>query len=192
MNATERERAERLPLRTVGVGAAAGAGAYLVGYLVVYLLTARAYRESLAGRLLELLTGEPGAWKLVGWTLYDAHAVRSTVPVPFGGRETVSLIGRVDAVPVALYLLPVAVLLAAGAAVAILAAGQGPRRGAVAGATVVAGYLPLAVAGAFLFAVEVGDGSAGPTLVTAVALAGLVYPLVLGSLGGALAGTARS
>ncbi|MFB6161407.1 MAG: transporter [Haloferacaceae archaeon] len=190
MTATERESGG-VDARTVGVGAALGAGAYLVGYLVVYLLTARTYRESFAGRLLELLTGEPNAWKLVGWTLYDAHFVRSTVPVPLGGRETVALVGEVSAAPAALYLLPVALLLAAGAAAAVVGAAADLRRGAVAGATVVAGYLPLAVAGAFVFAFEVGDGRAGPTLVTAVLLAGLVYPLACGAAGGGVAGLVR-
>jgi hypothetical protein len=190
VNASDRERSLVDP-RTVGLGAVLGVGAYLLGYLVVHLTAARAYRESLAGRLLELLTGEPNAWKLVGWTLYDAHFVHSTVPLPFGGRETVSLVGQVDAVPTALYVLPVVLLLVAGAAAALLASRNGPRRGAVAGASVVAGYLPLAVAGAFVFAIEVGEGRAGPTLATAALLAGLVYPLVFGTVGGAAAGLVR-
>jgi len=41
------------------------------------------------------------------------------------------------------------------------------------------------VIGAFLFRYTVGDGSVAPDLITAVLLAGAVYPAVFGAIGGA-------
>jgi hypothetical protein len=53
---------------------------------------------------------------------------------------------------------------------------------------VVAGYLPLAVVGVFAFTVSIESASAAPDLAPAVLLAGVVYPLVFGTLGGAARG----
>ena len=63
-----------------------------------------------------------------------------------------------------------------------------PTSAARNGAAVMLGYLPLSVIGAVLFAVSVGDATAGPDLVTAVLLAGMVYPLVFGAVGGLVGG----
>ncbi|MFC6772375.1 transporter, partial [Halorubrum pallidum] len=46
--------------------------------------------------------------------------------------------------------------------------------------------------GAFLFRFTVGDGAVAPTLVTAVLLAGAVYPAVFGSIGGTIGAAASS
>jgi len=98
----------------------------------------------------------------------------------------VNLVGRGDTFPGWLFLVPPVLLVLAGALVAVAGRAEGPLRGAVGGATVTVAYLPLSVVGAFLFAISVGDATAGPTLATAVLLAGIVYPLVFGAIGGAL------
>ena len=49
------------------------------------------------------------------------------------------------------------------------------------------GYLVLSVVGAFLFEVTVGDASGAPALLPAIVLAGLLYPVVFGAAGGAVA-----
>lgn len=56
----------------------------------------------------------------------------------------------------------------------------------VAGRT--AGLGAVAGAGAYLLGYAVGDGSIAPDAVTAVLLAGAVYPVVFGGIGGVLGG----
>jgi hypothetical protein len=84
-----------------------------------------------------------------------------------------------------LYVVPPVLLVVAGLAASRIAGATEPADGAKAGAFVIAGYLPLAVVGAFLFRHSVGGGTVAPALVTAVLLAGAVYPAALGAVGGA-------
>ena len=171
--------------RTLGTAAVGGVLSYLVAYAITYAVTGQQIANSLAARVLEIATGEPGTWKLVGWVFYSAHYVTSEIPGLFGSTA-VNLVGRGDTFPAALFLLPPVALAVSGALVAVVGRSETAVAGAVGGASVTLGYLPLAVAGAFLFSIAVGDSTAGPTLVTAVLLAGLVYPLVFGALGGAV------
>jgi len=171
--------------RTLGFAALGGVLAYLVSYALTYAVTGQQISNSLAARILEIATGDPGTWKLVGWVFYNAHFVTSEIPGLFGSTA-VNLVGRGDTFSAALFVLPPVALALAGALVAALGRSETPMAGAVGGASVILGYLPLAVVGAFVFTVDVGDATAGPTLVTAVLLAGLVYPLVFGAFGGAL------
>ncbi|RLM57100.1 transporter [Halobellus sp. Atlit-31R] len=171
--------------RTIGVAAAGGVLSYLVAYALTYAVTGQQIANSLAARVLEIATGEPGTWKLVGWVFYSAHFVTSEIPGLFGSTA-VNLVGRGDTFPSVLFVLPPLVLVVAGALVALLGRSKTPLAGAVAGASVLVGYLPLAVGGALAVAIDVGGATAGPTLVPAILLAGLVYPLVFGALGGAL------
>ncbi|AQL43524.1 hypothetical protein BV210_12830 [Halorientalis sp. IM1011] len=185
-------------------GALIGAGAYVAGYLVTVLFTVLDGFE---------VAGDVPAWTAIGWVFYGAH----NVPIETSGgaadelsTESASVFelqGAVAApiselsstVPRVLYLLvPVAVLLGAGY-VAYRVADErrpGPVRAATLGASVVIGYLSLAVVGAFVFEHSRSltvqgrtalSFSAGPDLLLAVVLAGLGYPLVLGAIGGLLA-----
>lgn len=166
--------------------AAAGAGAWVFGYLLTYALAGSEVKNAGAVRLAEAVTGDQVAWKVIGWLFYNAHMVEVTVDVPVFGANAVNFIAESDGGgAVLLYLLPPLVLLCAGALAARLAGASGAESGAKAGALVVAGYLPLAVVGVFLFGVGSGDASAAPNLPMAVFLAGLVYPAVFGGAGGA-------
>ncbi|QCC48851.1 transporter [Halobellus limi] len=171
--------------RTLGAAALGGVLSYVVAYAITYAVTGQRIANSLASRVLEIATGDPGTWKLVGWVFYSAHYVTSEIPGLFGSTA-VNLVGRGDTFPAALFLLPPVALAVAGGLVAVAGRAETPLAGAVGGASVTLGYLPLAIAGAFLFAISVGDSTAGPTLVTAILLAGLVYPLVFGGIGGAV------
>ena len=129
----------------------------------------------------------------MGWVFYNTHFVDTVGSFSAFGLDvtrSINLVG--DEFSAVLYLVPALVLVAAGIAVA-RAAGT-PTTGsdaALAGGTVVAGYLPRAVAGALLFGTAGDAGSVGPALVPAVGLAGVVYPVVFGALGGVVArGTA--
>ncbi|MFB6219508.1 MAG: hypothetical protein ABEH77_10115 [Halobacteriaceae archaeon] len=171
---------------TLVAGALAGAGAYATGYLVLYLAAAARLRESLAGRVLDA-TGA-GVWKAVGWLFYNAHFVDAVGSFSAFGvtlTNSVSLVGEVVS-PLA-YALPPLLLVAAGLAAARTATLDGVGAAALAGATVVVGYLPLAVLGAPAFGVAGDAGTAGPALWPAVVLAGVVYPAVFGAAGGLLA-----
>jgi hypothetical protein len=177
----------RVDTRTVGVGGAAGGGAYLLGYLVVYL-TQRgsvAERFSAFNAVTDLFGGDPiPAWKGVGWLFYNAHFIPTRFP-GIGGSTTRNAIADADGGSITLlYLLPPLFLIGAGYAILALSAADAP---AVAGGLVVAGYLPLAILGIVLFSYPVGDGAIEPDAVTAVLLAGVVYPVAFGAIGGALA-----
>lgn len=196
LNADTHESRMAESVRQSGVpylrGVAAGVGAYLLGYFVVYLVTASTIRNSVAAGVLEFLTGEPGTWKLVGWVLYSAHFVDVLVPGLLGGSNAVSLIDAAEAIPGWLRAVPVVLLVGAGVALALGDRTSTVGAGARAGAAVVLGYLPLAAVGAFVFTIRVGEATARPDLVPAVGVAGVVYPLVFGALGGALAAVTRS
>jgi hypothetical protein len=178
-----------LPL---GTGAIAGGAAYVLGYLFTYLLVGGDVRESALNQVAQAFGGGDLTFQTVGWVFYNAHFVSTIVDVdvPFiGGSSTVNLIADVEAFSAVLYLLPVLLLFGAGLAVGRRhVATSDAAEAAKAGVTVVAGYLPLAAVGAFLFQVQEGSSTAGPDLLLAVLLAGLVYPLVLGALGSVVAG----
>ncbi|MFA1612316.1 transporter [Halobellus rubicundus] len=171
--------------RTVLYGGVGGLLSYLIGYALTYAVTGQQIANSFAARILEIATGDFGTWKLVGWVFFNAHFVTTEIPGLFGS-SAVNLVGRGDTFPSWLFLVPPVLLVLAGALVAVASRSDDLLSGAVGGATAVVAYLPLSVVGAFLFAISVGDTDAGPTLVTAILLAGIVYPLVFGGVGGAL------
>ncbi|MFB6123642.1 MAG: transporter [Haloferacaceae archaeon] len=183
-------RGGRSTASRVAAGISGGCVAYLLGYVVTYLLTSAPLRRSFARRLVEFVTGEPSTWKLVGWVFYSAHFVETVIPGPFGSSRTVDLVDGLDAVSPAVHLVPPVLLVAAGAGLAWRVDAADARDGATTGATVVLGYFPLAVVGAFLFVVVAGDAAARPDLLPAAVVAGVAYPAVFGALGGVVGGVA--
>ena len=179
-------------LSGVGGGAVAGAAAYVFGYLSTYVTQQNQVDEQLAGFnfLADLFGSDPiPAWQAVGWLFYNAHFVDTEIPSLVGSGRSLNLIAEADGGSLALlYVVPPLFLLVAGLAVGRLAGASTPVDGAKSGVLVLAGYLPLAVIGAFLFRYSVGDGSVAPDLITAVLLAGVVYPVVFAGAGGALSG----
>lgn len=169
---------DRLPL---GIGAAAGVGAWLLTYLFTYLLTASEFQNSIIGQLSDIPT-----WKSVGWVFFNAHFVSTVVDVPIVGGTT-NFIGSESAFTPLLYVLPVLLLLIAGVAVGRAAdvAEMDGANAALSGATVVLGYGVLSILGVFLFATD----NVSPDLVPGILLAGVLYPIVLGA-GGAVAARA--
>jgi len=126
-------------------------------------------------------------WKAVGWLFYNAHVVATRVPTVGGGERVVNFIDAADdGSLVLLYALVPVLLVLAGAAVARYGKADRPGTAAAAGASVVVGYFPLAVVGEFAFAHTFAEGvRVAPDPVTAVALAGIVYPAFFGAVGGA-------
>ena len=168
-------------------GAVAGAAAYLLGYLSVYVTQSGRIEEGLSGLnfLAELFGGDPiSTWQVSGWLFYNAHFVETVSPAVFGGTSSRNLLMQAEGAGY-LLLVPPVLLLAAGLVAGRVAGAESPLDGARSGAFVLAGYLPLALVGAFLFRYAVGDGTVAPDIVTAALLAGAVYPGVFGAIGGA-------
>jgi len=182
------ESAARRLVRGVG----AGAGAYLLSYLFTYVLVADEIRNSALNQVAAEFAGEPTTWRLVGWVFYNAHFVdtRVTVDIPLvGSTGAVNFVGGEGGFTVLLYVVPPLVLVAAGLFLGQLADVRDASEALRVGPAVAAGYLPLALLGTVLFAVSAGAASGQPDIVTAVGMAGVVYPVVFGGLG-SLAATA--
>lgn len=172
-------------------GAVGGAVAYVLGYLFVYATQSSRVEEQLRGFnfFADLFGGDPiPTWKAVGWTFYNSHFVDTQVPALIGGAQSISLISQAEGGSLTfLYVIPPVLLLLAGLVAARSANATEPADGARAGALVLAGYLPLVILGALLFRYAAGDGAVAPDIITAVLLAGAVYPAVFGGIGGAVA-----
>ena len=172
--------------RVIVRGAVVGTISFLLGYLFTWILAG-----TKIGSLF--VTGPFGGgvpdWKATLWVFYDSHFVGTRTPEVFGPGgglwgggdliDTVSLLGLEF-----LYVVPVVVLLVGGVVVAMLVGVNGPREGAIAGTAVAVGYLALVVAGLF----PATQGGVAPSPLRAIVVAGVVYPIGLGAIGGAIVG----
>jgi hypothetical protein len=163
-------------------GGILGVTAFILG-LVVTLLTAGGAAQQAAGGFEPL--AEAGGrfvpvWKAAGWTFLDGHFVGTTYP---GGA--VDMVGMASAQYV--YLVPVLLLLGAGGVLGHFSSATDPRAGLLSGVTLVAGYLPMAV----IFAVLSQHANVQPSLLRAAVVAGVVYPIGLGAIGGLLTAVLR-
>ena len=179
--------------RSFAAAAVAGTAAFALGYVLVYALTISTVQDSLLTGVAEAVGEEGAAWKVVGWLFFNAQFVTTTVTVDLGflggGTDAVNFIAEGDSLSAILYLIPPALLTVAGLATVRLDGATETARALRLGPSVALGYLPLALVGALLFTISVGENSGGsPTLLTAVVLAGVVYPVVFGTLG-AVVGT---
>jgi hypothetical protein len=181
---------DRIALRgRLARGAVAGVGAWVAGYLVAYVWKSETVAESLrgVGFVSQLLGGEAvPAWKGVSWLYLNAHFVATQIPTIAGGTRTANFVTGEEGSTL-LLVLPSLLLAVAGVVVAYGRATD-PLDGAKAGASTVVGYLPVSATAAFLTAHAIGDTQAAISAdpVTAILLAGVVYPAVFGGVGGAL------
>ncbi|MFB6118639.1 transporter [Halosegnis sp.] len=166
-----------------GVAAAAGAAAWVVGYLVMYLAAADRIRESLLAPVFQAANIE--VWQAIGWLFFNAHFVSTTVELGLFGTGVVNAVGGDDGFTSLLYLLAPVLLTAAGGVVGRVtdAAEMDAANAALAGAATVFGYGVLSVVG--LLAVTTPNVAPDP--VTAVVLAGVLYPVTFGVAGAVLA-----
>lgn len=174
--------------RSIGRGAVGGSLAWLIGYLATYVGAGDRLEIDLAAQLLSAVAEEPVEWKLVGWAFFNAHGVDVRVP-GVGPLAASRLTVLPDDVTAPLALVPPLLLVAGGAAVALVGqrGRRHPARAAGAGATVAVGYLVWCVAGLFAFTVAVRESTVRVDPVPAVVVAGLLYPAVFGAVGGVLA-----
>jgi hypothetical protein len=177
-------------------GAVAGAVAWLLGYALTFLAAGRQVEQALSD--LNAFVGFVGGnqiptWKAVGWLYLNAHMVVLRISGLPGGTQTYDLIAESDGGNAALlYLVPVVVLLVVVAVAVAVTGARDAVSGAVGGAGAVVGYFLVTAVLAILTAHSLGgDVRAAPALVSALLLAGFAYPLVLGSVAGALVGLVR-
>lgn len=139
-------------------------------------------------------TGEPWG-RAVGFVLYNAHHVPivGSARSPTGPENYLQTTTPLEIPVVVYYLVPIFLLVGAGyLVVASTDLPDGPTVHAAAGATIAAGYLPLVVVGRFFFSspVKSYEGTVlwydQPDLVAAILLAGLLYPIFFGAIGGLL------
>jgi len=120
--------------RTRGIvgGAAAGAVAYVLGYLVVYGRdTGRPDRGGAVGSQLlhRAVRRRPDpTWQAAGWLFYNAHFVDTMSPGVFGGAQSTNLIMEADGGSL-LFILPPLLLLVAGVVAGRAAGASDPAEG---------------------------------------------------------------
>lgn len=174
-------------------GLVGGLAAFVVGYVITYLWRGRSIERSIQPieTMLDLFQAEPlGAWRVVGWLYYSAHFVDTRITARFGpGQATfyVDLVREGSGNLELLYLVPVIVLLAAAVLIAWSVRPDDLVDGALAGTTVTLGYLAAVVIGLVVFA-HAGNR---PDPIPAVLVAGLLYPIVFGTIGGAIGAALR-
>lgn len=176
--------ADSLPLVP---GALAGVAAWVLGYVFTYLLVSSDLRESGLNQFAQAFGDGDATYELVGWVFFNSHFADTVIDAGFFGTEATNFIGGEDGFTALLYVIPVALILASGLAIGRYQGVTDVNDGAIAGALVVPGYLVLSIVGAFLFRVEAGGASGQPDLLPAIVLAGIVYPVVFGAIGGAIA-----
>ncbi|MEF8901463.1 MAG: hypothetical protein V5A25_09605 [Halovenus sp.] len=167
-------------------GAVGGGVAFLLGYLVTWILAGSKVASA-------TVSGPFGSavpdWKALLWVFYDSQFVGTRTPTVTGPDgaligggdllDTVSLLGVEY-----LYVVPIVLLVAAGVAVTATTDATTARDGLEAGITVTIGYLLLAVLGLFVAA----EGGIAPSPLRTAVVAGIVYPVAFGALGGAITG----
>jgi hypothetical protein len=158
-----------------------------VGYALILLLT----------RAGGGLTGSRDPFGLAGLVFYGAHFVSTTLDTGTGPQAVDALADLTTTIPTVVYYLVPAVVLTGASYVVVSRFGASGeltgRAGARAGTAIALGYLPLVVVGTALFRVTINffdpfrSGVWSVDLFSAIVLAGLVYPLAFGALGGYLA-----
>lgn len=169
----------------LALGALSGAGAFVAGYVLTWILAGT--------RVTQLTVGGPFGsavpdWRAILWVFYDSHFVGTGTPRIIGPGGDVGGSGRlVDTVGLLgveyLYVVPPLVLLAAGGALAWRLGASDAREGVRAGIRLVPGYFVLVVLG-MMIGQQTG---VGPSPLRAVVVAGVVYPVAFGAFGGVVA-----
>lgn len=165
----------RLPL---GLGTAVGALAFLFGYVATWILAGTKAANLTTG-------GSVPDWKVLLWLFYDSHFVGTHTPEVrgpggglWGGGELIDTVGAINAEY--LFAVPIVLLLIAGATVAARTGVTTLRDGLEAGLTITIGYLLVAILALF----PASAGGIAPSPVRAIMIAGIVYPVVFGAIGG--------
>lgn len=171
---------------TIVGGLVGGATAFVLS-LVVIVVTAGVAVTRLPQ--MNSLGGSVPEWKATLWVFFDAHFVGTRTVEVFGpdgslwsGGKLVDTVGLLEIEY--LFAVPVLVLAIVGGFTAYWLGCSEGRQGMMTGMTLVVGYLPLVLLG-LLVSVHFGTG---PSPLRAIFIAGIVYPVLFGAVGGFLAG----
>lgn len=175
---------------SVAASAGMGAVAAALGYLLTYLIIADEVRD--------VIREDVADWKGVAWYFYNGHLVDIQVGGSigdFGGSGTVDFIAQSGSTNAELlYLIPPIVLVAIGGLLAYHLGTADLGQAVFVGAPIAIGYAVVMVAGALVaeasteatfVGIEV-TGSMAPALLPALILAGIIYPVVFGTVGAML------
>lgn len=183
-----------------------GVAAYVIGYLIVYLLTAWRSESILqrvahtdGGSLATVLASADisfAGWEVAFWLFYGAHGVDLIVPSGGGSLARINLVWHVGGWYLLLYCLPPTLLVLAGILVTRdrptadtlpFDLGTETRRYAYNGGLIVfLGYGPIALFGVAIPATGSLNLSYPPIVFAYVAG---VYPLLFGGMGGVIGRT---
>ncbi len=183
--ATQQQTQSQQPTLPLQQGALYGALAFVVGYALSYLSLLVASDD-----FLNSDTVGDSTLQFVGWVFFNAQLVRVELEQTAATFDLLGQLATTDVLQIPAVLLTVLiglVLIAAGYRVADAVGGPQTTadQGSVFGATIVTGYLPVVFFGAILF--EVSSVGGRPDVFGAVLLAGIIFPALLGAVGGHLA-----
>jgi hypothetical protein len=170
-------------------GAVVGSTAFLVGYFVTWILAgSKAASITVGGPL----GGAVPDWKVVLWLFYDSHFVGTRTPRIFGpdgglwgGGDIIDTVGAFGVEY--LFAVPILILALGGAIMAIRSGVATPQDGFRTGLKIAVGYIAVVMLALFVAT----EGGIAPSPLRAVVIAGLVYPVVFGALGGLIVGFFR-
>ncbi len=195
---------DRYPL---GAGAAAGCLAWVTGAIVTYVAVLYVLEppdetgqttdpssgfgnigDNIGQELAQSLAQIP--FEGSGMIFYNAHIVPTEIDVVIIS-ESLNFIDILGGPWTGLYVLPPVALTVAGAAILRRTPVADARAAAASGATVTAGYLPMVAIGTQLYTISISVSSGfsasisiGPSIAMAIVVAGFLYPLVFGAIGG--------
>lgn len=179
---------EGLPIKE---GALFGAASFVGGYVVTLVLVALGESDDMTEDLIEA----------AGWMYYNAQFADIELSVSSDGfgaaldGTTFNYLTDSEAfgeeiateIPALIYhLIPIVVLVGAGFLLARYVGATVAQEGAMAGALLPAGTLPLTLIGTFVFQLSEEEVSMAPVLVDSLLLVGIIFPAILGAIGGFL------
>lgn len=188
-------------------GVVYGVASFVLGYFILYLTEGDQLMSDFtqgftqAGPSLSELSQMGGSlpekWQLTGQFYYVGHNADLSIKASAAGQSftqtlSVNFFGGQNTM---MWIAPIVALVVGGFLLARQYDFQSTGESAKCGAHVVAGYLPMAALGVFLFQWQTTIESSlmnasltmQPHLMTSLLFAGVVYPVVLGAVGGALA-----
>lgn len=181
---------DSLPLK---LGAIYGAGSFVAGYIVTLAIVMITESGEFTDDLIEFS----------GWLYYNAQFANVEISVTGDDAGFAALLdgstfnyltdNEIFSEPISMatpsivyHLIPVVALVFFGFILAQKVGVRTPRDGAIAGATLCLGVLPLALLGTFIFSIQEDSLELAPILSDSLIFVGILFPLVFGAIGGAL------
>lgn len=183
-----------------------GIASFIAGYAMLFVLKGDELLNEFTqgftsagpslGELSQVGGSLPEKWQLTGQFYYVGHNADLSIRAAAAGQEfsqtlAVDFFGGNNTI---MWIAPIIALVGGGFLLARRYDFASASDAAKYGARITAGYLPVAVIGIFLFrwetTIDGGIASASmsmqPDLMTSILFVGIVYPVVLGAVGGAL------